>query len=76
MGQVKNLFIKNLARELVEKYPDKFSEDFESNKKIVASLTRGATPKIRNQIAGYITHMLARMSLSPSSNSEQTTKNE
>jgi len=76
LGKVRTEYIKRVARELLKRFPDKFSEDFESNKKIVASLTRGATPKIRNQIAGYITHMLARMSLSPSSNSEQTTKNE
>jgi len=64
VGQVKNLFIKNLARELVEKYPDKFSEDFQKNKEELEKLIRLESKKIRNLLAGYIVHILRRKKLS------------
>ena len=64
MGQVKNLFIKNLARELVEKYPDKFSEDFQKNKEELEKLIKLESKKIRNLLAGYIVHILRRKKLS------------
>ncbi|MGQ9506275.1 MAG: 30S ribosomal protein S17e [Candidatus Bathycorpusculaceae bacterium] len=59
--------IKRLAKELIRRFPDKFSNNFENNKRMVDMLTRGATTKVRNQIAGYITHAFAGAQ-SPSSN--------
>jgi len=61
---VKNLFIKNLARELVEKYPDKFSEDFQKNKEELEKLIKLESKKIRNLLAGYIVHILRKRKLS------------
>jgi small subunit ribosomal protein S17e len=46
--------IKRTARELVRRFPDKFANDFEENKKLVGQLLRGASTKVRNQVAGYI----------------------
>lgn len=51
--------VKNAARELVELYPDKFTTDFQTNKKIVESLVQVPSTKLRNRIAGYITRLLA-----------------
>lgn len=59
MGNVRTDQIKRTAKELVRRFPDKFSRDFEANKKLIATLTEGTTIKIRNQIAGYISHSLA-----------------
>ena len=39
------------------RFPDKFSSNFEDNKHAVSALTQGATTKVRNQIAGYITRV-------------------
>ncbi len=50
--------VKNAARELVELYPDKFTTDFQTNKKIVESLAQIPSTKLRNRIAGYITRLL------------------
>jgi ribosomal protein S17E len=44
-----------MAKELVRRFPDKFTCDFENNKLAVNSLVKGGTPKVLNQIAGYIT---------------------
>ena len=59
MGKVKTEQVKRLAKELIERYPEKFSNNFEENKRAVAELTAGTTTRIRNQIAGYITSQCA-----------------
>jgi small subunit ribosomal protein S17e len=60
--------IKRIARELIRRFPDKFSDNFENNKRAVGTLTQGATTKVRNQIAGYITHVFASIQTAPPSN--------
>ena len=59
MGSVRTEQIKRTAKELVRRFPDKFTRDFENNKHLVKSLVQGGTPKVRNQIAGYITRFMA-----------------
>jgi small subunit ribosomal protein S17e len=59
LGNVRTEQIKRTAKELIKRYHDKFSGDFESNKHLVNSLVQGGTPKVKNQIAGYITRALA-----------------
>jgi len=60
MGKVRPLHIKNIARELVEKYGDKLSKDFQKNKKIVAELVNCPSKRIRNKIAGYVTRLMVQ----------------
>ena len=43
----------------MKRFPDKFSVDFENNKHLVNGLVQGGTPKVLNQIAGYITRFMA-----------------
>lgn len=52
-------YVKKIARELVELYPDKFSTEFQNNKKVVESLAHISSTKLRNRIAGYITRLLS-----------------
>jgi len=56
---VRTEYIKRIARELVERFPDKFNTDFENNKKIVEALTSISSTKLRNRIAGYTTRLIA-----------------
>ncbi len=58
MGKVRTKMIKRTARELLEKYPDLFTRDFEHNKKVVSKLINTRSKRVRNQIAGYITHLV------------------
>lgn len=74
MGSVRTEHIKRVAKELIRRFPNKFSKDFEHNKRSVATLIRGTTPKIRNQIAGYITNVFSRMQ--PSSVHVENTEGE
>jgi len=55
MGKVKTEHVKRLAKELIQRYPNKFSTNFDDNKHMVHELTVGATTRVRNQVAGYIT---------------------
>jgi|YelNatPaOPRAMG01_1025707.scaffolds.fasta_scaffold08805_9 small subunit ribosomal protein S17e len=62
MGRIKTSFIKNIALELVEKHPDKFTKDFSQNKEAVKQLVEIKSKKLRNMIAGYITALKKRAS--------------
>lgn len=55
MGKVKTEHIKHLAKELITRFPDKFSTSFDDNKHMVSELTENITTRVRNQVAGYIT---------------------
>ena len=70
MGSAWTEQIKRIARELIRRFPDKFSDNFENNKHAVDTLIQGATTKVRNQIAGYITRAFASIQAAPSSNED------
>ena len=75
MGKVKTEQIKRLGKELIERFPDKFSHNFEENKHAVVALTTGTSTRIRNQIAGYITSQCApeeEMEVSTEETAEET----
>jgi small subunit ribosomal protein S17e len=61
LGNVRPEKVKKFARELLNKYPDKFTTDFEKNKQIITSLAKIPTTKLRNNIAGYITRLTAQL---------------
>jgi len=50
--------VKRIARELVERFPDKFTTDFKNNKKLVDALTNIPSTKMRNRVAGYATRLV------------------
>ena len=54
MGRIKTKLIKSKTRELIEENPDKFSKDFEENKKQLAETAKISSKKMRNAIAGYL----------------------
>jgi small subunit ribosomal protein S17e len=68
LGKVKTEQIKRVGKELMARFPDKFTRNFDENKRSVDSLTQGTTTHVRNQIAGYITH---KISLSQDDSSDE-----
>ena len=60
MGKVRPSYIKNTARRLLELYPDKFTKDFNKNKKLVSELTNITSKRVRNRVAGYITRLVKK----------------
>jgi len=55
LGNIRPTYIKRVATELVRRYPEQFTDDFEHNKKKVAELTDVRSNMMRNRIAGYVT---------------------
>ena len=62
MGKVRPEHVKRVARELIERFPDRFGPDFQANKEAVTSLAKVDSPKLRNRIAGYISSLLVTAS--------------
>jgi len=60
MGKVRPLYIKRTARQLLDMYSDRFTENFDENKKAVAELTNITSKRVRNRVAGYITRLAKR----------------
>ncbi|WP_455277586.1 30S ribosomal protein S17e [[Eubacterium] cellulosolvens] len=60
MGKVRNETIKKFARSIIEKYPDKFSQDYENNKKLLEEVADIQSKKLKNKIAGYVTTLISR----------------
>jgi len=61
MGTVRTEQIKRIARELLDKYPNKFSADFEKNKLLVNEYTNISSTKLRNRVAGYAARLASAM---------------
>ncbi|MGQ4873758.1 MAG: 30S ribosomal protein S17e [Promethearchaeia archaeon] len=58
MGKVRSILIKNISKELITKYPDVFTIDFEINKKLLDKYLEIDSKHLRNRIAGYIVNLL------------------
>jgi len=43
---------------LLAKYPDRFKDNFEENKKLIAEVAEVHSKKLRNVIAGYLTRLV------------------
>ncbi|MGE0015719.1 MAG: 30S ribosomal protein S17e [Candidatus Methanomethylophilaceae archaeon] len=59
MGRIRPTYIKRVSIELLNKYPQAFSRDFENNKEMVSTLTDVTSTAMRNRIAGYISRYLS-----------------
>ncbi len=60
MGRIKNAAIKRVSFQLVDRYGEKFTPDFEANKKMLNELNIFRSMRIRNQVAGYISKIMKR----------------
>ena len=54
MGRIRTKMIKSAAKQLIDEYGDKFSEDFEKNKKVLNEMKIAKDKSVRNKVAGYI----------------------
>src|SRR5207253_626110 len=69
VGKVRIAAVKKVSRELIARYPDKFTTNYESNKTVLADLVDAKTKRLRNRVVGYVTravldgtHRLAALS--------------
>ena len=57
MGKVRTETVKRTARELVARFPGKFTSEYEANKAAVNQVLKAPSKKLRNRIAGYVTRL-------------------
>lgn len=62
MGRIKTVPVKSKTFDLFEKYGDILSDNYEENKKKIASLAIIRSKKLRNVVAGYVTRLHKRKS--------------
>jgi small subunit ribosomal protein S17e len=55
MGRIKTSFVKRISDELLKRFPEYFTENFEENKARVKEVLDYPSKKVINQVAGYIT---------------------
>ena len=58
MGKVRTVLIKNISKELISKYPDVFTTEFETNKRLLDKYLEVDSKHLRNRISGYIVNLL------------------
>jgi len=61
MGRVRTKLIKRAARIMIEKYFARLTLDFDTNKKIAEEVAVIPSKRLRNQIAGFVTHLMKRI---------------
>lgn len=65
MGRVRTKTVKRAARQIVEKFYGKLTMDFQINKKIAEEVAMIPSKRLRNKIAGYVTHLMRRIQTRP-----------
>lgn len=65
MGKIRTKTVKRASKSLIEKYYPRLTEDFETNKRIVDSVAQVPSKRLRNQVAGYTSHLMKRIAKGP-----------
>jgi len=60
MGRIKTTLIKRTGNKLYALHKDKFSKDFDTNKKAIPDVAEVYSKKLRNVLAGYITRLVKK----------------
>ncbi|MBS7652943.1 MAG: 30S ribosomal protein S17e [Candidatus Bathyarchaeia archaeon] len=58
MGKVRIELVKRASKELVGRYPERFTANFEENKQFLKEIEFTLSKRLRNRVAGYITRMM------------------
>jgi len=61
MGRVRTKLVKKAARHIIERYFPRLTLDFDTNKKVTDEVAIVPTKRVRNKIAGFITHLMKRI---------------
>merc|ERR1712048_1227583 len=65
MGRVRTKTVKKTSRRIIEKYYMMLTLDFHTNKRVIEEIAIIPTKRLRNQIAGFITHLMERIRAGP-----------
>merc|ERR1712126_383822 len=64
-GRVRTKTVKKASRRIIEKYYMMLTLDFHTNKRVIEEIAIIPTKRLRNQIAGFITHLMKRIQRGP-----------
>merc|ERR1712045_399033 len=62
---VRTKTIKKASRMIIEKYHTRLTLDFHTNKRICEDIAIIPSKRLRNQVAGFITHLMKRIKHAP-----------
>merc|ERR1712182_197977 len=65
MGRVRNKTVKRASKKVIERYHQRLTLDFATNKRICDEVAMIPSKRLRNKIAGFTTHMMKRISRGP-----------
>lgn len=57
--------IKKASKIMIEKYYTRLTLDFHTNKRICDEIATIPTKRLRNKVAGYVTHLMKRIQRGP-----------
>merc|ERR1712146_53551 len=65
MGRVRTKTVKKASRVIIEKYYNRLTLDFHTNKRICEEVAIIQSKRVRNKIAGFTTHLMKRIQRGP-----------
>ncbi|RNA06188.1 ribosomal S17 [Brachionus plicatilis] len=65
MARVRTKTVKKASKVLIEKYYTRLTLDFHTNKRVCEEVAIIPSKKLRNKIAGFITHLMRRIQIAP-----------
>jgi small subunit ribosomal protein S17e len=65
MGRVRTKTVKKSAVHIIESYYTKLTNDFPTNKRFVDEIAVIQTKRLRNKVAGFVTHLMKRIQRGP-----------
>ena len=65
MGRIRTKTTKRAARLVIERFYGQLSFDFQDNKRVCDEVATIPSKRMRNKIAGYVTHLMRRLERGP-----------
>ncbi|CAI7996238.1 40S ribosomal protein S17 [Geodia barretti] len=65
MGRVRTKTVKKASRVIIEKYYTRLTHDFHTNKRVCEDIAIIPSKRLRNKIAGFVTHLMRRIQKGP-----------